>query len=77
MSELFVIFFKDDILLVSGNFFHLIAWTGWHVGSSLPDEGSSLFLLHWEHRMLTPGPPGKSQCHSSIHSVWCMRNVPK
>ena len=45
MSELFVIFFKDDILLVSGNFFHLIAWTGWHVGSSLPDEGSSLALL--------------------------------
>ena len=24
-------------------------------------QGSNLGLLHWEHRVLTTGPPGKSQ----------------
>ena len=31
-----------------------------HVGSSSPDQGLNLGLLHWEHRILAAGPPGKS-----------------
>ena len=31
-----------------------------HVGSSFPDQGSNLRSLHWQHRVLATGPPGKS-----------------
>ena len=31
-----------------------------HAGSSFPDPGSSLYLLHWERGVLTTGPPRKS-----------------
>ena len=30
----------------------------WQLGSQLPDQGSNLPLLHWDHRVLTSGPPG-------------------
>ena len=29
-------------------------------GICFPDQGSNLGLLHWEHRIVGPGPPGKS-----------------
>ena len=32
-----------------------------HVGSSSLTRKSNLCPLHWEHRLLTTGPPGKSQ----------------
>ena len=31
-----------------------------HMGSWLPDRGLNLCPLHWKHRALTIGPPGKS-----------------
>ena len=31
-----------------------------HVGSEFPDWGLKLGSLHWERRVLTTGPPGKS-----------------
>ena len=31
-----------------------------HAKSQFPDQGSNLCPLHWDHRILTPGPPGKS-----------------
>ena len=31
-----------------------------HVGSSFPNRGSNPHPLHWKHRVLTIGPPGKS-----------------
>ena len=31
-----------------------------HMGSQFPNQGSNLLLLHWKHRILTTGPPGKS-----------------
>ena len=37
----------------------------WHVGSSFPNQGSNPFPLHWERRVLTSGPPGKSWQHHS------------
>lgn len=70
-----LLFFKDDILLVS-EIFSIYCLDPVACRIFIP-WGSSLFLLHWEFGMLTPGPPGKSQCHSSIYSVWCMRHVPK
>ena len=32
----------------------------WSVGSSSLTRGQSQVPLHWEHGVLTPGPPGKS-----------------
>ena len=29
-------------------------------GILVPDQGLNLHPLHWEHRVLTTGPPGKS-----------------
>ena len=34
--------------------------TRMHAESYFPDQGSSLFLLQWKHRVLTTGLPGKS-----------------
>ena len=31
-----------------------------HVESYIPDSGSNLHHLHWEHRVPVTGPPGKS-----------------
>ena len=31
-----------------------------HAGSQFPDQVSKLYPLHWNHRVLTPGPPGTS-----------------
>ena len=31
-----------------------------HAGSQFPDQGSNPCPLHWENRVLTTGPPGKS-----------------
>ena len=31
-----------------------------HAGSQFPDQGSNPCSLHWENRVLTTGPPGKS-----------------
>ena len=31
-----------------------------HAKSQFPDQGSNLCPLRWDHRILTPGPPGKS-----------------
>ena len=31
-----------------------------HVGSQFPDQGLNPCPLHWEHGVLTTGPPGKS-----------------
>ena len=31
-----------------------------HAGSWLPNQGSNPYPLHWEHGVLTTGPPGKS-----------------
>ena len=31
-----------------------------HLGSWVPDEGPKLHRLHWKHRALTTGSPGKS-----------------
>ena len=33
----------------------------WHVGSSSLTRDQTEAPLHWEHRFLTPGPPGKSK----------------
>ena len=33
-----------------------------HFGIQVPGEGLSLGPLHWEHRALATGPPGKSLC---------------
>ena len=30
------------------------------MGSEFPDQGLNLCLLHWKHRVLSTGPPGKS-----------------
>ena len=40
-------------------FFFWFLWQ-WHVGSQFPDQESNLQPLHWQHRVLTTGPPGKS-----------------
>ena len=34
-----------------------------HVGSQSPDHGSNPWPLHWKHRVLTTGSPGKSLDH--------------
>ena len=36
-----------------------------HAGSSFPDQGWNPCPLQWKHRILTTGPPGKSQPHDS------------
>ena len=32
----------------------------WHVGPYFPNQGLNLHPVHWKHRVLTTGPPGKS-----------------
>ena len=36
----------------------------------VPDQGSNLDPLHWEHRVLAIGPPGKSQ------QLWTLSSIP-
>ena len=35
-------------------------------GNYIPDSGSSLQHLHWEHRVPATGPPGKSLCFLDV-----------
>lgn len=51
-----IIFFKkwviyDDLLFI------YLCFAAWHVGFS--NQGSNLRLLHWQHGILTSGPPEK------------------
>ena len=39
-----------------------ICYTARHVGSWFPNQGSNPCPMHWEHGVLTTGPPGKSLC---------------
>ena len=48
--------------MVFGFFGHTLL----HAGSQFPDQGSNLCPLHWEHRVLTTGPPGKSQSQTFL-----------
>ena len=45
------------------SFFFILVFLGYamhHAGSSFPNQGSKPCPLHWEHEVLTTGPPGKS-----------------
>ena len=39
-----------------------------------PDQGWNLGPLHWEHRVLATGPPGKS-LENSFHVAWKMSGI--
>ena len=45
-------------------------WLHWVLavarGIYFPHQGWNLGPLHWEHRVLTTGPPGKSQEHDFL-----------
>ena len=42
-------------------FFFFFCQGTWDVGFLLPDQGLNPHPLHWKHRVLTTGHPGKSQ----------------
>ena len=46
-------------LIYQGFFFSCFVCTAQHVGSNFPHQGSNPCPLHWQHRVLTTGPPGK------------------
>ena len=53
---------------------------GWHAGSQFPHQGSNPCPLQWKRRVLTTGPPGKSQKYGNIlinitaeHQPWGWR----
>ena len=41
-------------------FIYLLIYWPCHVGSYFPNQGSNPGPMHWKHRFLTIGPPGKS-----------------
>ena len=49
-------FFKYVFIWLLGS--HSVFIAAW--GIWLPDQGSNLGPLHWEHRLLATGPPGNS-----------------
>ena len=75
---IYIFFFKDFFFFWCGPFFfkYWICYNvasilcfgslaGRHVESQFPYQGSNLHPLHWKGKVLTTGPPGKSQkCHS-------------
>ena len=47
----------------------------WHSGTEFPDQGLNLCPLHWQHKVLTTGLPGKSldslkSVHNGAPSRW-------
>ena len=48
-----------DLLSVSF-FYSFFGHAVWCAGSQFPNQGSDLCPQHWEHGVLTTGPPGKS-----------------
>ena len=43
----------------------------WHAGSQFPYQGSNPRPLQWKHRVLTTGPPGKSQGKLQMNLLIC------
>ena len=45
------------------SFFFFFGCPVWHVGSYFPVQWLNPCPLHWKHRILTPGSPGKSHMY--------------
>ena len=63
--------YKSQYILYFLKNIYLFIWLSWVLvaacGIYFPDEGSNPGPLHWEHGVLTAGPPRKSQ--ESIYST--------
>ena len=61
MSVYVHVYIKSPILYEWPGSFLIFCHIPWHVGSSFLNQGSNPHTLMWKHRVLTTGPPGKSQ----------------
>ena len=50
--------------------FFFFGHTTRHAGSQFPYQGSNLHPLQGKHRVLTTGPPGKSQAHHTLRQTF-------
>ena len=58
-SFLGVVFFNQCLpWFRTVHFFLFVCSAMWHVGSQFPNQGLNSDPLHWEHGVLTTGPPG-------------------
>ena len=72
LSGSFFSFFLFFTLAFSGFFFYFGCMA---CGIQFPEQQLNLSSLHWEHRVLTTGPPGKSPhsflCRNCVLSLHC------
>ena len=69
---------SDSVIHIRHSFFFFFGCNLCHGGgggSQFPNQGWNPRPLHWRHRVLTTGPPGKSQTHFFCSSVRWKTNL--